>query len=109
MARVDGKARLVEGLAMPHEEDEFVLSYYNTMTTWISIDRLLDVFGLTRSQLGQPELVTAAIRQLSQRMPTYVTLKEVKKRAYFTKPSVKKRLKKIKAVRRLQRTLMEEM
>jgi ribosomal protein S21 len=34
-------------------------------------------------------------------------LKEFKKRAYFTKPSVKKRMKKVKAVRRLQRNLAE--
>ncbi|HEY6229055.1 MAG TPA: UTP--glucose-1-phosphate uridylyltransferase [Verrucomicrobiae bacterium] len=80
LARVDGKVRLVEGLAMPHEADEFALSYYNSMTTWISIDALLKVFGLTRDDLSDPEKVTTAIRTLSQRMPTYVTLKDVKKR-----------------------------
>jgi len=80
LARVDGKIRLVEGLAMPHEEDEFSLSYYNTMTTWISLDPLLATFGLTREDLRSPEKVTTAIRALSLRMPTYVTLKEVKKR-----------------------------
>jgi hypothetical protein len=31
-----------------------------------------------------------------------------KKRAYFTKPSVKKRMKRIKAIRRSYRTMMEE-
>jgi hypothetical protein len=35
LARVNGHVRLVEGLAMPREEDEFALSYYNSMTTWI--------------------------------------------------------------------------
>jgi len=80
LARVDGKARIVEGLAMPREEDEFALSYYNSMTTWITVDRLLKVFELTRDDLSDPEKVTAAIRTLSQRMPTYVTLKDVKKR-----------------------------
>ena len=30
LARVDGQLRLVEGLAMPREEDEFRLSYYNS-------------------------------------------------------------------------------
>jgi ribosomal protein S21 len=35
-------------------------------------------------------------------------LKEFKKRAYFTKPSVKKRMKKVKAIRRAQRTLAEQ-
>ncbi len=80
LARVDGKVRLVEGLAMPHEKDEFALSYYNSMTTWIEIDHLLDLFELTRDDLANPDRVLQAIRDLSQRMPTYVTLKEVKKR-----------------------------
>jgi hypothetical protein len=80
LARVDGKVRLVEGLAMPHEEDEFGLSYYNSMTTWVEIDHLLTLFGLTRDDLTNADRVLEAIRNLSQRMPTYVTLKEVKKR-----------------------------
>ncbi|MGV3774032.1 MAG: UTP--glucose-1-phosphate uridylyltransferase [Verrucomicrobiales bacterium] len=80
LAKVDGKVRLVEGLAMPHEEDEFALSYYNTMTTWIDIDQLLTLMKLTRGDLNKPEKVLQAIRNLSQRMPTYITLKDVKKR-----------------------------
>ncbi len=80
LARVNGKLRLVEGLAMPREEAEFSLTYYNSMTTWIQIDGLLAAFGLTRETLGNPEAVTAGIRNLAARMPTYVTLKEVKKR-----------------------------
>jgi hypothetical protein len=80
LARVNGRVRLVEGLAMPREEDEFHLSYYNTMTTWIDIDPLLDVFGLTRDDLADGERVAAAIRALAARLPTYVTLKDVKKR-----------------------------
>ena len=80
LARVNGSVRLVEGLAMPREEDEFALSYYNSMTTWIDIDKLLAVFGLTRADLDDEEKVAAAIRNLAARMPTYITLKEVKKR-----------------------------
>ncbi len=80
LARIDGRPRLVEGLAMPHEEDEFRLSYYNTQTTWIEIDRLLDVFELDRAALHDEAKVTAAIRKLAMRLPTYVTLKDVKKR-----------------------------
>ena len=37
---------------MPREEDEFDLTYYNTLTTWIDIDRLLAAFGLTRADLA---------------------------------------------------------
>jgi len=80
LARIDGRVRLVEGLAMPREEDEFRLTYYNSMTTWVTIDGLLDVFGLARDQLADEPAVTAAIRRLSLRLPTYITLKDVKKR-----------------------------
>jgi len=80
LARVNGRVRLVEGLAMPREEDEFGLRYYNSLSTWIDIDRLLDVFGLARTDLGDPSRVSAAIRGVAARVPTYVTLKDVKKR-----------------------------
>ncbi|HPA16373.1 MAG TPA: UTP--glucose-1-phosphate uridylyltransferase [Verrucomicrobiae bacterium] len=80
LARVDGRPRLLEGLAMPREEDEFRLSYYNTMTTWIAIDPLLAAFGLARSDLADATRVATAIRDLALRIPTYITLKDVKKR-----------------------------
>jgi UTP--glucose-1-phosphate uridylyltransferase len=80
LARVGGRVRLVEGTALPREEDEFVLSYYNTLTTWVDVDRLLSVFGLTRAELADEASVTPAIRRLAQRVPTYITLKDVKKR-----------------------------
>ena len=65
---------------MPREEDEFNLSYYNSMTTWIDIYRLLEVFRLTRASLNDPESVIRAVRLMATRVPTYVTLKDVKKR-----------------------------
>ncbi|MBN9519262.1 UTP--glucose-1-phosphate uridylyltransferase [bacterium] len=80
LARVDGRPRILEGLAMPREEEEFNLSYYNSLTTWVTIDALLDLFGLSRSDLGNDVLVTAAVNRLAARLPTYVTLKDVKKR-----------------------------
>ncbi|MCA9011267.1 MAG: UTP--glucose-1-phosphate uridylyltransferase, partial [Planctomycetaceae bacterium] len=80
LAKVDGRVRLVEGLAMPREEDEFHLSWYNSLTTWIDIDRLLSIFGLDRAALSDQTSIDTAIRELSRRMPTYITLKEVKKR-----------------------------
>jgi hypothetical protein len=80
LARVDGRVRLVEGLAMPREELEFALRFYNTMTTWIDIDAFLTALGLTRTNLDDEEAVTAAVRNLAHRLPTYVTLKDVKKR-----------------------------
>jgi hypothetical protein len=80
LARVNGQVRLVEGLAMRREEDEFQLRFYNSNTCWINIDRLLEVFGLSRGDLSHPERVGAATRALAARMPTYITIKEVKKR-----------------------------
>lgn len=84
LARVNGRPRLVEGLAMPREEAEFALTYYNTLTTWIDLDRLLEAFGLTREdfapEANADEKITTAIRNLAAKMPTYVTLKDVKKR-----------------------------
>jgi hypothetical protein len=80
LARVNGKPRLVEGLAMPREEQEFRLSYYNSMTTWIDLEQLFGVFGLTRADLSDKEKVAAAVRDVAGRMQTYITLKDVKKR-----------------------------
>ena len=80
LARVDGRLRLLEGLALPREEDEFALTYYNSNTFWLDIDQILGAFGLTRGDLGNTDKVTTAIRNLAARMPTYITLKDVKKR-----------------------------
>ena len=80
LARIDGKLRLVEGLALPEERLEFELSFYNANTMWISVDALLGVFGLERADLADAEKTRAAVRALAARMPAYVTLKDVKKR-----------------------------
>jgi UDP-N-acetylglucosamine pyrophosphorylase len=80
LALVNGRPRLLEGLAMPREEAEFALSHYNSMTTWIDLDKLLAAFGLTRDDLANQERVSKAIRDMASKMPTYVTLKDVKKR-----------------------------
>ena len=65
---------------MPREQDEFNLSYYNSMTSWIDLDKLLAVFQLTREDLMDEEKVSTAVRALAAKMPTYITLKDVKKR-----------------------------
>ena len=77
---MDGRVRLVEGLALPREELESRLRYYNSATYWIDVDKLLAAFGLTRAMLEDAAQVDAAVRALAMRMPTYVTLKDVKKR-----------------------------
>ncbi len=80
LARVNGRLRLVEGMALPSEDLEWSLSYYNTNTFWIDIDRLLAAFSLTRSDLADDARVASAVRRLAGRMPSYITLKDVKRR-----------------------------
>jgi galactokinase/mevalonate kinase-like predicted kinase len=80
LALVDGRPRLIEGLALPSEELEFEMAFYNSGTMWIDIDKLLEVFGLTRAELGPGDKVAAGVRAVAARMPTYITLKDVKKR-----------------------------
>ena len=84
LARVNGRPRILEGLAMPREDIEFDLTYYNTLTTWIALDPLLTAFGLTREDFApgadSEGKITTAIRNLAAKMPTYITIKDVKKR-----------------------------
>jgi hypothetical protein len=80
LARVNGRVRLVEGLAMPREEDEFALTYYNSNTCWIDLDKILGTFGLSRGDVSDETKVANGIRALAAKMPTYITLKDVKKR-----------------------------
>jgi small subunit ribosomal protein S21 len=58
--------------------------------------------------VADKEPIDRAIKRFKKKYERSGVLKEFKKRAYFTKPSVKKRMKKVKAVRRLQRTLAEQ-
>ena len=83
LARVDGKLRLVEGLAMPESCSEYELSYYNSMTSWVDLDHYLSLLGLDREAVlgNSQERMERAVRILAERMPTYLTIKEVKRRA----------------------------
>jgi UDP-N-acetylglucosamine pyrophosphorylase len=80
LASVDGRVRIVEGLALPDERVEFELTYYNSNTFWLDINQLLSVFELTADDLDREDRVREAIRTMSRRMPTYITVKDVKKR-----------------------------
>ncbi len=77
---VNGRKELIEGLAMPREEIEFGLTWYNTLTNWLHLDSVLEAFGLDRTALLDEQRVRAGVRAVAQKMPTYVTMKEVKKR-----------------------------
>ncbi|HUP82166.1 MAG TPA: UTP--glucose-1-phosphate uridylyltransferase, partial [Pirellula sp.] len=80
LAVVDGKRRLLEGMAMSNERDEFGLTFYSSMTTWIDIDQLLACFRLDRSKLANSEWVDQSVRAMAAKLPTYITIKDVKKR-----------------------------
>ncbi len=80
LAKVNGQLRLIEGLALPDEKEEFTLSYYNTNTFWITIGGLLDAFGLSASDLSNKSKVEERILETAKAMPSYITIKEVKKR-----------------------------
>jgi len=85
LARINGHVQLIEGLALPKEEDQYGLSFYNSLTNWINIDMLLEFFGLNRDMIisakGDSEMhnkIVKAIHGIERKMPTYVTLKNVK-------------------------------
>jgi len=85
LARVNDRVQLVEALALPHEEDEFKLTYYNTLTTWVNIDGFLSALGLTRDDIlgadhnaDAAAKLNAALQKFEERVPTYVTIKDVK-------------------------------
>ncbi|MDX2270060.1 MAG: UTP--glucose-1-phosphate uridylyltransferase [Bryobacter sp.] len=80
LAKINGRLRLVESLSLPSEETEFQLRYYNASTYWLSIERLLAVFGLSRGQLRDGAAVQEAVRRTAQRVPSYITIKDVKRR-----------------------------
>ncbi len=80
LANIDGKIRLIEGLALPDERVEFDLTYYNSNTFWINVDSLFKIFDLEKKDLDNEDLVRSKVNKLSRRMPTYITIKDVKKR-----------------------------
>ncbi len=58
--------------------------------------------------VSENEPIDRALKRFKKKYERSGVLKEYKKRTYFTKPSVKKRMKRVKAIRRAQRTLVEQ-
>lgn len=54
--------------------------------------------------VGDNESIDKALRRFKKKYERSGILKEYKKRTFFVKPSVKKRMEKIKATRRFKRT-----
>ena len=59
--------------------------------------------------IQENEPIDRALRRFKKKYERSGVLKEFKKRAYFTKPSTQKRMKKVKAIRRAQRTAEGEL
>lgn len=55
------------------------------------------------------EAIDKAIKRFKKKYERSGVLKEFKKRTFFVKPSIKNRMKKVKAVRRAQRASQEEL
>jgi small subunit ribosomal protein S21 len=58
--------------------------------------------------VNENEPIDRALKRFKKKYERSGVLKEFKKRTFFTKPSVKKRMKKVKAIRRSQRADAEE-
>ena len=58
--------------------------------------------------VSENEPIDRAIKRFKKKYERSGVLKEFKKRAYFSKPSVKKRMKKLKAIRRSLRNISEQ-
>jgi small subunit ribosomal protein S21 len=54
--------------------------------------------------VGENESIDKALRRFKKKYERSGVLKEYKKRTFFVKPSVKKRMEKLKALRRAQRS-----
>jgi small subunit ribosomal protein S21 len=58
--------------------------------------------------IQENEAIDKAIKRFKKKYERSGVLKEFKKRTFFTKPSIKKRMKKVKAIRRAQRFSTEQ-
>ena len=54
--------------------------------------------------VGENENIDKALKRFKKKYERSGILKEYKKRTFFVKPSIKKRMEKMKAARRAQRT-----
>lgn len=54
-------------------------------------------------QIGENESIDKALRRFKKKYERSGVLKEFKKRTFFVKPSIKKRMEKLKAIRRAHR------
>jgi small subunit ribosomal protein S21 len=63
---------------------------------------------LIKVTIQDNESIDKVLKRFKKKYEKAGVLKEVRKRGFFVKPSIKKRMKKAKAIRRNKRTLAEE-
>lgn len=59
--------------------------------------------------IGENESLDRALKRFKKKYERAGILKEYKKRTFYLKPSVRKKMKTAKAIRRLQKLMKEEM
>lgn len=59
--------------------------------------------------IGENESLDKALKRFKKKYERAGILKEYKKRTFYLKPSVRKKMKQAKAIRRLQKLMKEEM
>jgi hypothetical protein len=84
-ARAGGRCRILEAGALPREEDEFLFTRYNSLTSWISLDQFLASLRLDREDIRRAgrdpeagERVGKRLADLEKEIPVYLTLKEAR-------------------------------
>ena len=81
LARVGRPAPPARGTGPAARRHRVQAAVLQQLTTWVTIDGLLEAFGLTRDDLeARSRKVAAAVRAMAARVPTYVTIKDVKRR-----------------------------
>jgi len=63
---------------------------------------------LIKVAIQEGESIDKVLKRFKKKYEKAGILKEVRKRGFFVKPSVKKRMKQAKAIRRNKRTIAEE-
>lgn len=63
---------------------------------------------MIKVSLQEGESIDKVLKRFKKKYEKAGILKEVRKRGFFVKPSIKNRMKKAKAIRRTKRTLAEE-
>lgn len=63
---------------------------------------------MVRVSIQEGESIDKLLKRFKKKYEKAGVLKEFRKRGFFVKPSVKRKMKKAKAIRRVKRTLAEE-